>query len=246
MSGHTTDGFGDYGAFAWLYDREWGENSLQFVPALDRLVLDGLPVGSRILDLACGTGQVAALLAERGYRVTGLDVSEEMLAFARSHAPGVAFVQADARTFELPDTVDAVLSLYDSLNHIMSVDDLREVLARVRAVLVPGGRFVFDLNTEDAHPAGVWRDSFVGEDYVAVVQSSYDAEARKARFVAILFRPSGEGWERTDVTLLQRCHTEGEVRDALRRAGFIDVVTVPAGDLGLRPGRLFYAAAVPA
>lgn len=71
MSGRTTDGFGDYGEFAWLYDREWSENSLQFVPALDRLVLDGLPVGSRILDLACGTGQVAALLAERGYRVTG-------------------------------------------------------------------------------------------------------------------------------------------------------------------------------
>src|SRR5512138_3347307 len=88
-----------YDAFAWLYDREWGANSLTFLPALDRLVLDALPVGSRILDLACGTGQLAAVLAERGFRVTGLDSSPQMLAFARSHAPSVDFVLADARSF---------------------------------------------------------------------------------------------------------------------------------------------------
>lgn len=235
---------GGYDEFAWLYDREWGEISLSFIPALDRLVLDALPVGSRILDLACGTGQLADRLAERGFRVTGLDSSPAMLALARARTSDVEFVLADARSFELPDTFDAVVSVFDSLNHIMTSDELRDVFARVRAVLVPGGRFVFDLNTEEA-VAAEWRDAFVGDDHVAVVRSSYDRETRTVHFEAVLFRPSGECWDRTDVALLQRCHVGAEVREALRSVGFADVVTVPAEDLGLRPGRFFYAALAP-
>jgi SAM-dependent methyltransferase len=233
---------GGYDGFAWLYDREWGTTSLTFVPALDALVLDTLPAGGRVLDLACGTGQLAGLLAERGFRVTGIDSSSEMLALARSNAPGVEFVLADARMFVLTERFDAAVSVYDSLNHILSVGELQEVFARVRAVLRPDCRFVFDLNTEAAYPAE-WQGSFVGPDHAAVVRSSYERETRTMRFDATVFRPSGERWDRTDIELLQRCHAEREVRDALAAAGFVDVATHPAETFNLRqPGRLFYAA----
>lgn len=240
-----TDQHGGYDEFAWLYNAEWGTTSLGFLPALDRLVLDSLPTGSRILDLACGTGQLAALLVERGFRVTGLDNSSKMLEFARSNAPLATFVLADARTFVLSDRFDAVLSVYDSLNHIVSTEDLRRVFSRVRAALDSGGRFVFDLNTEAAYPS-TWEGSFIGGDHVAVARSRYDSETRIARFEAVLFRPSDRLWKRTDVTLLQRCHAETDVRAALQAVGFVDVESVPAPALGARqPGRLFYAARAP-
>jgi SAM-dependent methyltransferase len=233
---------GGYDGFAWLYDREWGATSLTFVPALNALVLDALPAGARILDLACGTGQLAGLLAERGFRVTGIDSSSEMLALARSNAPRVEFVLADARTFVLAERFDAVVSVYDSLNHIMSVEELGDVFARVHAVLASGGLFVFDLNTEAGYPAE-WTGSFVGTDHAAIARSRYESEIRTMHFDATIFRPSRDAWERTDIELLQRCHTEDEVRAALDAAGFGSLATHPAESLNLRQaGRLFYAA----
>lgn len=237
----TPDG-GGYDEFAWLYEREWGASSLTFLPALNSLALDALAVGSRVLDLACGTGQLAALLSERGFRVTGLDNSPQMLALARLRAPSADFVLADARTFALSETFDAVVSVYDSLNHIMSTAELHQVFKRVHAVLAPGARFIFDLNTEAAYPA-TWQDSFVGEDHAAIVRLNYDPQTRTMRFDATLFRPSSGYWKRRDVVLFQRCHAESDVRDALHAAGFVDIATVPAVELGVRqPGRLFYAA----
>jgi SAM-dependent methyltransferase len=235
---------GGYDQFAWLYDRRWGEISLAFVPALERLVLDALPAGSHVLDLACGTGQLAALLAERGFEVTGLDSSAGMLAIARARAPSTRFVQADARTFELPDRFDAVVSVFDSLNHIVSMDELRAVFGRVKNVLVSGGSFVFDLNTVDAVASG-HSETLVGEDHVAVIRTRFDPPRRVLTFEAIIFRSRGRLWERSDVRLLQRCHDDEEVRHALIEAGFIDVDVTSSEALGHRPGRLFYEARVP-
>lgn len=235
---------GGYDEFAWLYDRRWGEISLAFVPVLYSLVLDALPAESHILDLACGTGQLTALLAERGFEMTGLDSSAGMLAIARTRAPDARFVQADARSFELPDRFDAVVSVFDSLNHIMSVDDLRAVFLRVRDALAPGGRFVFDLNTVEAVGSGR-TDTMVADDHVAVASTTFDPPTRVLTFEAIIFRPQDGLWERSDVHLLQRCHEEQEVRDALTEAGFLDVDVVSSEEVGHRPGRLFYAARAP-
>lgn len=235
---------GGYDEFAWLYDRRWGEISLSFVPVLDRLALDALPADARVLDLACGTGQLAALLVERGFEVTGLDSSAGMLAIARSRVPGATFVLADARSFELPDRFDAVLSVFDSLDHILSIDGLRSAFERVRVALVPGGHFVFDLNTVEAVGAG-HSETLVGEDHVAVIRTDFDPPMRMLTFEAIIFRSTGHLWERSDVRLLQRCHAEFEVLEALTDAGFVDVEVVSSESLGHRPGRLFYAARSP-
>lgn len=231
-----------YDDFAWLYDREWGATSLTFLPALDSLALNGLPAGSRILDLACGSGQLAAVLAGRGFHVTGVDNSAQMLELARARASRVDFVLADARSFSLPARFDAIVCVYDSLNHMLSTDELRKVFTRAYAALTPGGRFVFDLMTEAGYSAS-WHSSFVGDDHAAMVRSTYDQTTKTMRFTATLFRPSGDFWVRSDVVLTQRCHAESEVRAALEAAGFADVSSYPALDLGVRSaGRLFYAA----
>src|SRR5437667_11514410 len=88
------------------------------LPVLERLVLTRVPQGGRILDLCCGTGQLVGELMRRGYHVTGVDGSEQMLGFARANAPGAEIVHADVRTVTLPGSHDAAVCLFDSLHHL--------------------------------------------------------------------------------------------------------------------------------
>ena len=118
----------EYDRFAAAYDRHWGGDfGRRVLPALDALLLGALPPGARLLDLCCGTGQLAGMLAARGYRVSGRDISPRMLAFARRNALGAEFVVGDARTFRQP-----------RVHH---------------AVLLDGGAFVFDLNAAAGYEA---------------------------------------------------------------------------------------------
>ena len=216
--------YSGYDRFAWVYNRHWGQGfAQQVLPILENLVLRHLPAKARILDLCCGTGQLARALLALGYQVTGLDGSEEMLHFARENAPGAEFIAADARSFKLPDVYHAVVSTFDSLNHIMSLEELTDVFHNVYAALREGGRFFFDLNMEEGYKA-TWHDSFgiVEDDLVCVVRSNYNSEERTAQFDATVFFLQ-EGWQRSDVTLVQKCYSEAEVRSALEIAGFTDI-----------------------
>lgn len=81
-------------------------------------VLDGLPAGAKILDLGCGTGDpIAKHIVNRGFRVTGVDESEQMLKFARETVPEAEFIQADMVTVELADTFEAAVA-WDSMFHV--------------------------------------------------------------------------------------------------------------------------------
>lgn len=90
------------------------EHVLRYV---DR-VLEGLPAGAKVLDLGCGTGEpVAKYITERGFRVTGVDESEQMLMFARQTVPEAELIHADMATVELVDTFDAAVA-WDSMFHV--------------------------------------------------------------------------------------------------------------------------------
>lgn len=226
----------DYDAFAWFYNRYWGGTFAdRFLAVIEQLLLSHLPPGARILDLCCGTGQLAGVLHAQGFRVTGLDGSEAMLALGRANAPGVEFVAADARRFALPAAYHGVLSTFDSLNHIMSLDELTAVFRTVHAALLDGGRFLFDLNMEEGYRAR-WRGSMamVEEDNVCAVRARFDPEEKIGRNEITMFRHEADVWRRSDVTLLQRCYGEAEVRGALSEAGFGDISTREAErDLGM-------------
>ena len=217
--------YSEYDPFAWIYNKHWGNTFLPVVmPILDNLVLSKLPKNARILDLCCGTGQMAHQLTALGYRVTGIDGSPEMLSYARENAPGVEFLQADARSFELRHKYNAVVSVFDSLNHIMSTKELGLVFLRVHGALRGGGIFMFDLNTEPGY-FYEWNGDFsiVEDDHVCTVRSIYNASRRIATFDATIFRLKDDSWYRYDVTLYQKCHTSAAVKSALKAAGFTDI-----------------------
>ncbi len=213
--------YSDYDRFAWVYNKHWGNEFIHLaLQVLERLVFPHLPAKARILDLCCGTGQLAQALIARGHQVTGLDASEEMLRFARENAPAGKFIVDDARSFKLPAVYHAVVSTFDSLNHVMSLEELTAVFGNVYAALQPGGLFLFDLNMEEGYRI-CWNDNFgiVEDDHVCVVRLSYHPEERKAQFDTTIFYLQ-EGWQRSDLTLMQKCYSEAEVRSALEVTGF--------------------------
>ncbi len=216
----------DYDLFAWAYNQHWGD---MFTRAslymLEKLVLPHLPASARILDLCCGTGQLTKALTEREYRVTGVDGSAEMLRFARENAPDAEFIHEDARYFKLLPVYHAAISAFDSLNHIMTLEELTSAFCNVYAALTEGGFFLFDLNTEVAHKTR-WNGSVqsnVEDDNVYVTRMSYEPEERTARFDATIFRLQEGAWQRSDFTLLQKPYSEAEVRPALQVAGFMEI-----------------------
>jgi SAM-dependent methyltransferase len=238
----------DYAGFAWFYNRHWGRAvpSL-FADAVAHLLLASIPQGASLLDLCCGTGQLAHHLEEQGYQVTGVDGSGEMLRYARENAPGVRLIHADVRELSPDDTFDGVYSTFDSLNHLLSLHDLTLVFRNVAAVLRPDGLFLFDMNMEEAYVVR-WngRMAIDEDDGACFLRFSYDAASRTGRCAVMMFRPAeGECWSRSRVMLHQRCYDREEVRAALDDAG-LELLSVHDGTEDLRmtgqTGRAFFLA----
>lgn len=215
-----------YRQFAEAYD--W-EGSLDFSrQAFRRLTAvcraHGVPPG-RHLDLGCGTGTLAILMAQAGWEVVGLDNSEAMLAQARQKAReagcAVQFVQQDMRAVRLAEPVRLVTAFYDTLNHLLFAEDVAATFRGVTGTLVPGGLFVFDVNTE-ATFRRLWGGAthFIEAPRACTVyETSYDAGSRlaKARLTGFLRR--GDRYERFREEILERYWPPEEVERELVAVG---------------------------
>jgi SAM-dependent methyltransferase len=248
MDEHITET--GYDPFAWFYEAYWGrEIARDFLDALKKLLLPLLGPQSAILDLCCGTGRVVAELHRLEFKVTGLDSSQEMLSYAQRNAPSAELLLADARSFETVDRFNAVISTFDSLNHMMSLKELSSVFQNVFNCMATGGLFFFDMNLERGFRRN-WQEEFsvVDDDKVCVVKGHYDKAARIGKYQFTLFRPDGENWTRSDFTILQRCYRRNQIERALKSAGFSNITVFDAErDAGLteHSGRIFVLAQKP-
>jgi SAM-dependent methyltransferase len=188
----TSQRHAEYDNWAWLYNQTMGaEYSDNQIRPLKKLLLDRLPESVKLLDLCCGTGHLSQRLLQKGYLVTGLDSSEAMLRYAQQNAPGAGFVLGDARSLHLPDRFNAVCCMSASLNHMMSLFDLKLVFESVYASLENNGWFLFDLN----HPGQMqkwWVGNVVeGEihaNYAWLLTPFYDAETATGYFQVTIFQ----------------------------------------------------------
>jgi SAM-dependent methyltransferase len=246
-SAQTEEHYSAYDSFAFFYERYWCEEVQPAIfNAIERLLLPELASKSRILDLCCGTGYTVARLEKKGYTMTGLDGSEKMLGFAKLNAPRSRFVLADARRFNLPQSFEAVISTFDSLNHLMSLAELETVMTNAHGALAPAGLFLFDMNLERGF-LNHWADYFsiVEKDEVCVMQGRYDRAEKTGRYDITMFRRRGGAWQRSDASIMEKCYSMKEIKGALRRAGFGELSVYDAErDLGLadHTGRIFYLA----
>jgi SAM-dependent methyltransferase len=243
-----TERYSVYDPFAAIYDRHWGamffEDARQ---GIHDVFLPLLAPKARILDLCCGTGQLARWLTACGFRVTGLDGSSEMIRHARRNAPQAEFVVEDARALQLPGSFDAAVSVFDSLNHLPDEDALLRVFANVHGALAGGGLFFFDMNMDEGFRGSRNEQySSVELEQAFFTRAHYDAKAGIGKTLVTLFRRNGKAWLREDLEIVEYCYDEKVVKALLARAGFGEVAVYEgSADLGMPrgAGRLFFLAA---
>ena len=195
---------------------------------LDVALGEGLEV-KRILDLGCGTGNSSAPFIEAGLRVTGVDRSPEMLSIARAKLPGATFSEGDFTTFQLGETFDLVVSVFDSLNNLLDPRDFRRCAEQVLRHLGPNGLFIFDVNTT-VGLRNLWEDDRAEgwvDDVYYLWEHSFDEETKLAKVVAYCEK----GARRFTEVHLERPYDPAEVKTLLSSAGFqkVQVLTYPSG-----------------
>jgi SAM-dependent methyltransferase len=191
-------------------DAERTELEVDFVASQIR------PAG-RVLDVPCGTGRVAVPLAERGFTVAGLDISEAVLAVARGAGPAIDFRQGDMRELPWPDeSFDAVLNLWTAFGYFETQAEDERVLSEIARVLVPGGVFVLDTVNQAALVRGfrpqAWDE--LEDGTVLLQQHRYDLITGRSQALWTFLQ---EG-RRRELSFDHRLYTTPEYVELLRRA----------------------------
>jgi len=239
-----------YNPVARMYHELWADFYLPAaMPALEQLFFSELPLDARVLDVCCGSGHVTRELVKRGYRVTGVDASAELIELARHDLPDVDFHVQDVTELALDGRFDAALSTFDSLNHILTLEGLFSAFARVRRVLKRGGLFVFDMNLDEAYAAETreW-SATVSESSIGLVRGAFDRVTQRAATELIWFVPAGANglWEQRRSVVEQRTYPQTDILRGLHNAGFRTVEPVTARKAGVTSGlgfgRVFYVA----
>lgn len=178
-----------------------------------------------VLDLACGTGNLTALLASYGYQVTGLDASPNMLTVARAKmkARGLCadFIQKDMRHFQLDPPLDAAVCVFDSLNYLLEPEDVKAAYKSVASSIERGGLFIFDVNTQ-ARLASIPDEISLmeGDDYFVIWADSYDTHKKWWTVRLTGFIKEDDTWARFDEVHRERAFPLDDHRKWLCEAGF--------------------------
>lgn len=184
-------------------------------------VLDGL-----VLDLGCGTGTLTELLSQRGYDMIGIDNAEDMLFIAMEKkietGHDILYLLQDMREFELYGTVQAVVSICDSMNYILEYEELVSVFRLVNNYLDPEGVFIFDMNTVYKYQELLGESTIAEnrEDCSFIWDNSFDSETMVNEYDLALFIGEENGlYRKYEETHYQRAYSIPEVRRALEEAG---------------------------
>ncbi len=181
-----------------------------------------------VLDLACGTGSLAILLAKQGCRVLGADCAEQMLTQASAKSADMDnapyWILQTMQNLRLPQPVDAVVCCLDSINYLTRAKDCARTFQRVYDALRPGGLFVFDVNTPEklrGLDGQVFLDE--NEDSYCVWRAEFSERKRLCRYGMDIFQRDGALWRRSAEEHLEYAYELPELEDYLRTAGFADV-----------------------
>ncbi len=228
----------DYSAWAGYIEKHFRKNPLP---------------GNTVLDLACGTGSLTRELALRGYEMIGADQSPDMLAQAAEKNRGISpvepiFLCQPMEKLDLYGTIDACVCCLDSVNYVTDPKKLQRTFQRVHLFLMPGGLFLFDINSPEKLEeldGQVFLDET--EDAYCVWRAEFSKRSRICSYFMDIFRldESTGQWDRGEELHRERAYTVAELTAMLEETGFVDVRTF--GELKLRPPkpgeqRIFFTA----
>ena len=217
-----------YSSFAQVYDlfmdnvpyEEWSRY-------LIGLLREYHVLNKTVVELGCGTGKMTRLLADAGYDMVGVDNSAEMLEIAgerqeEENRDDILYLLQDMRELELFGTIQAFVSVCDSMNYILEPEDLKKVFGLVREYLVQGGIFMFDMNTVHKYRdvmgectisenreegSFIWDNYFYADEMV----NEYD--------LTLFIREENDLYRKYEEIHYQKAYDLEQVKELLRQAG---------------------------
>lgn len=213
-----------YASFASVYDELMEDAEYEKRAEYTERIFDMMNVKPKLmLDLACGTGTMTKLFAEKGYDMIGVDLSVDMLDIAKSKSEGlnILYLNQPMEEFELYGTVDAVVCMLDSLNYVLDYEDVVKTFKLVKNYLNPGGVFVFDVNTNYKLEKVLAGNVFCGESDNAYYtwENYYDKEEKICEFKLEFFIKDGEKYSRHSETHYERGYSAAELKKAIKESG---------------------------
>jgi ubiquinone/menaquinone biosynthesis C-methylase UbiE len=216
-----------YTKFAAAYDEMMKNvNYARWADYIDRLFALYNFHPRRVLDIACGTGSATLLLAEKGYMMSGTDRAMEMLLRAREKAKKrglrLNLWQQDMRHLAVARPHDAVLCLYDSINYIVTEEEMKQVLTRVSEALVPRGMFIFDVTTEYNIVKHFHRQTFAEsrEDFSYIWKNLYLHKEKVCKTVLTFFLREDKHYRKYEELHVQKIYSVDQIKGLLEQTGY--------------------------
>ena len=223
-----------YDLIAPLYDRENAEVDYgAWADFFERIFAARMAAPPElVLDLGCGTGSMTLELARRGYDMTGVDYSSEMLEVARERATQMTLAHdclwlcQDMCELDLYGTVDACVSCLDTVNHLTDKKQLARAFSLVHNFLSPNGLFIFDINTrhkfETQYAGEVY--TYDTDDGYLVWENDYRPRSGLCDFYITLFKREADGrYTRYDEVQTERAYSIKTIIKTLAENGFADI-----------------------
>jgi len=176
---------------------------------------------ARVLDLCCGQGRHSVELARRGFRVSGLDLSEHLLGLAQRRAEEagvqVEFVRGDMRDLPWENEFEAVINLFTSFGYLESEEEDQRVLAAVARALRPEGRVMIDLMNREKLLTGFRpKDWYEHEGHLVLDNHEWDVLRSRLTVTRTIIRPDAA---RRESGFVLRIYAHSEMMAMLARAG---------------------------
>ncbi|SDI94146.1 class I SAM-dependent DNA methyltransferase [Salimicrobium halophilum] len=211
-----------YEHLAEVYDRLMKDAPYEEWETFFRKVLEREQTQTvNVLELGCGTGEITHRLAESGYRMTGVDLSPEMLSIAASKRnTSIQWIQQDITDLQGFSGYDAVISFCDVVNYITDSDGLASMFRHTSQALKGEGLFVFDVQSPSyalEHLAGeTFAEVYDDLSYIWFCDRDGDLLTHDLTF----FTEDGQRYQRFDEEHQQRIYSLEEISRLLVQNGF--------------------------
>ena len=187
-----------------------------------------------VVDLACGTGVVTRKLFDKGYDVFGVDISSEMLSRAADsdEERGIMYLNQDICELDLYSTIGTAVCVCDSLNYLLSDEELEAAFAGVSNFLYPGGVFIFDCNTSYKYREAIGESTIAeaGDDVSFIWDNYYDEDENVNEYDLTLFIKREDGlYERAEETHLQRGIEKEDIESLASKSG-LEIMLIADSD----------------
>ena len=218
-----------YDIFSSVYDiLTENVNYQQIADKIGSLLSQNEINGGLLLDLGCGTGTLSFLLEEKGFEIIGVDPSEDMLSVANEKKyeseSSAIFLCQSGESLDLYGTIDCAVSCLDTINHIDSLEKIKETFSRVSLFMNMGGIFIFDMNTPYKHEKILGNNTFIYEmdEVYCAWQNTYNKENATTKIDLDFFikNEDDECYERYSESFCEYSYKPEDIFYALEQCGF--------------------------